>query len=128
MSNIACKYCQTEREHDYDFAECCDGGHIEALEAERDELKAGRASFFDVHAKMQDRLSDAEADNDKLRKTLREAVPVMENSGSSYTEGSTHDIAWDDARDSCVAKAREQARKDSAELDDLCATERYLDD
>ena len=60
MSNIACKYCQTEREHDYDFAECCDGGHIEALEAERDELKAGRASFFDVHTKLQDRLSDAE--------------------------------------------------------------------
>ena len=49
-----------------------------------------------------------EADNAKLRKTLREAVPVMENSMSCYTEGSTHDNAWDCARDSCVAKARAQ--------------------
>ena len=57
-----------------------------------------------VYASAYDQL---EADNAKLRETLREAVPVMENSSSCYTEGSTHDIAWDDARDSCVAKARE---------------------
>ena len=51
MSNVACKYCQTEREHDYDFAECCDGGHIEALEAKRDELLEQLAKA-DQHIKL----------------------------------------------------------------------------
>ena len=60
-------------------------------------------AFEEVRADLQ----ATQRDNAKLRKTLRQAVPVMENSSSCYTEGSTHDIAWDDARDSCVAKARE---------------------
>ena len=63
--------------HTFGVAKYVYASAYDALEAERDELKAGRASFFDVHAKMQDRLSDAEADNAKLRETLREAEELI---------------------------------------------------
>tara|TARA_R110000868_G_scaffold268422_2_gene527584 strand:+ start:276 stop:590 length:315 start_codon:yes stop_codon:yes gene_type:complete len=69
----------TPQVHTFGIAKYVYASAYDQIEAERDELKAGRASFFDVHAKMQDRLSDAEADNDKLRKTLREAEALIDH-------------------------------------------------
>ena len=80
-----------------------------SLNDERDELKAGRASFFDVHAKMQDRLSDAEADNAKLLDARRgmstyKGLPEPEPYGE-MTKDERNDYAK--AKADAVKKARE---------------------
>ena len=116
--------------HTFGIAKYVYASAYDQIEAERDELKAGRASFFDVHAKMQDRLSDAEADNAKLYRvydlqadkikrlkadnaatleTLREVTDVIPKTitreiwnGGAMSEADIEQVVRDE-----IAKARE---------------------